>query len=80
MGDYAIRLRMKVMTKPGEQFAVRRAVYAKIKKAFAAADIRFAFPTVSVAGGGEGQQQGEAVTAAARQVLEQARQAQAAAE
>jgi small-conductance mechanosensitive channel len=55
-GDYAIQIRMKMMTKPGEQFVVRRRAYAMIKKAFAANDIRFAQPTVQVAGdkGGKG--------------------------
>ena len=54
MGDFAIQVRMKFMTKPGEQFVVRRAIYDKIKKAFDANGIKFAFPTVTVAGG-EGQ-------------------------
>ena len=51
-GDFAIQLRMKMMTKPGEQFVIRRRAYAMIKKAFAANGIEFAFPTVTVAGGG----------------------------
>ncbi|NOV20212.1 mechanosensitive ion channel family protein [Ensifer adhaerens] len=50
-GDFAIQIRMKVMTKPGEQFDVRRRAYALIKKAFDANGIKFAFPTVTVAGG-----------------------------
>ncbi len=33
-GDYAIEIVMKMMTKPGEQFAVRRRAYAMIKEAF----------------------------------------------
>jgi small-conductance mechanosensitive channel len=44
---------MKMMTKPGEQFVIRRRAYALIKQAFAANGIEFAFPTVTVAGGGE---------------------------
>ena len=44
---------MKMMTKPGEQFVIRRRAYAMIKKAFDANGIEFAFPTVTVAGGGE---------------------------
>ena len=44
---------MKMMTKPGEQFVIRRRAYAMIKKAFAANGIQFAFPTVTVAGGGD---------------------------
>jgi small-conductance mechanosensitive channel len=50
-GDYAIKLRLKVTTKPGEQFAVRRRAYALIKQAFEENGIKFAFPTVQVAGG-----------------------------
>jgi small-conductance mechanosensitive channel len=50
-GDFAIEIRMKMMTKPGEQFVIRRKAYALIKKAFDANGIRFAFPTVQVAGG-----------------------------
>jgi small-conductance mechanosensitive channel len=52
-GDFAIQIRMKMMTKPGEQFVIRRKAYALIKKAFDANHIAFAFPTVTVAGGGE---------------------------
>jgi small-conductance mechanosensitive channel len=51
MGDFAIQVRMKFMARPGEQFVVRRVVYDKIKKAFDANGIKFAFPTVTVAGG-----------------------------
>ena len=52
-GDFAIQLRMKMTTKPGEQFVIRRRAYGMIKKAFAANGIEFAFPTVTVAGGSE---------------------------
>jgi small-conductance mechanosensitive channel len=52
-GDFAIEVRLKMMTKPGEQFVIRRRAYAMIKKAFAENGIEFAFPTVTVAGGGE---------------------------
>ncbi|WP_342234469.1 mechanosensitive ion channel family protein [Inquilinus sp. OTU3971] len=50
-GDYAIQIRLKMMTKPGEQFVIRRRAMAMIKKAFEANGIAFAFPTVTVAGG-----------------------------
>ncbi|WP_395681140.1 mechanosensitive ion channel domain-containing protein [Inquilinus sp.] len=50
-GDYAIQIRLKLMAKPGEQFVIRRRAYALIKKAFDANGIKFAFPTVQVAGG-----------------------------
>jgi moderate conductance mechanosensitive channel len=62
-GDFAIQLRMKMMTRPGEQFVIRRRAYALIKKAFDANGIRFALPTVHVAEGGE-------TAAAARQALQ----------
>ena len=62
-GDFAIQIRLKMMTKPGEQFVIRRRAYAMIKKAFAANDIEFAFPTVTVAGG-------DASPAVAQQALE----------
>ncbi|WEX74683.1 mechanosensitive ion channel family protein [Sinorhizobium numidicum] len=52
-GDFAIQIRMKIMTKPGEQAVIRRRAYALIKKAFDAQGIKFAVPTVSVAGGGD---------------------------
>jgi moderate conductance mechanosensitive channel len=54
-GDFAIQIRLKMMTKPGEQFVIRRRAYAMIKKAFDANGIEFALPTVTVAGGGEAQ-------------------------
>jgi small-conductance mechanosensitive channel len=52
-GDFAIQLRLKMKTKPGEQFVIRRRAYALIKKAFDANGIKFAYPTVQVASGEE---------------------------
>jgi small-conductance mechanosensitive channel len=52
-GDFAVQIRMKMMTLPGEQFVIRRKAYAMIKKAFDANGIKFAFPTVQVAGDAE---------------------------
>ena len=72
-GDFAIQIRMKMMTKPGEQFTIRRRAYAMIKKAFDANGIKFAFPTVTVAGGGDA-----ATAAVAQQALEHAQKPQAA--
>ena len=67
LSDYAIQIRMKMMTKPGEQFVIRRRAYALLKKAFEANGIKFAFPTVNVTGsGGESELSG-----AAQQLLEQ---------
>jgi moderate conductance mechanosensitive channel len=73
-GDFAVQLRMKMMTLPGENFVIRRQALAMIKKAFDANGIKFAFPTVQLAG------EGDAPAAAiAQQALELTRpQAQAA--
>jgi moderate conductance mechanosensitive channel len=50
-GEYSIDIRMKMQTKPGEQFVIRRRANAMIKKAFDENGIKFAFPTVQLAGG-----------------------------
>ncbi|WP_312895191.1 mechanosensitive ion channel family protein [Microvirga sp.] len=63
-GDYGIQIRLKMMTKPGEQFVIRRRALALIKKAFDENGIRFAIPTVQVAGSDEAEP-----AAAARQAL-----------
>jgi len=49
-GEYAIQVRMKMMTRPTKQFTVRRRAYAMMKEKFAANGIHFAYPTVQVAG------------------------------
>jgi small-conductance mechanosensitive channel len=74
-GEFAIQIRMKMMTKPGEQFTIRRKAFSLIKKAFDANGVKFAFPTVQIAGGGG---EGAAAGAAARQSLIQAQAAAAA--
>jgi len=50
-GEYAIQIRIKLTTRPGEQFAIRRKAFAMIKKAFDENGIQFARPVVQVAGG-----------------------------
>jgi small-conductance mechanosensitive channel len=65
--DYAIQIRMKIKTRPGQQFTIRRKAYAMIKAAFDANGIRFAHPTVQVAGGGAAD---PSTVAAVRQGLE----------
>src|SRR5262249_27383126 len=65
LGDFAVQIRAKMMTLPGEQFVIRRQAYAMIKKAFDENGIKFAFPTVQVAGDGE-----PATTAVAQHALE----------
>jgi small-conductance mechanosensitive channel len=52
-GDFAIQIRMKMTTRPGEQFVIRRKALARIKQAFDENEIKFALPTVQVAGGGD---------------------------
>jgi moderate conductance mechanosensitive channel len=53
LGDFAVQIRAKMMTLPGEQLVIRRKAYAMIKKAFDENGIKFAFPTVQVAGESE---------------------------
>jgi len=76
-GDFAVQIRMKMMTLPGEQFVIRRKAYAMIKTAFDANGIKFAFPTVQVAGDSEAP---GAVPAIAQRALELTHPAAAAAE
>ena len=52
-GDFAVQIRMKMMTLPGENFVIRRKALAMIKTAFDANGIKFAFPTVQIAGDDE---------------------------
>jgi small-conductance mechanosensitive channel len=67
-GDFAVQLQLKMMTRPGEQHMIRRRALLLLKQAFDANGIKFAYPTVTVAGG-----MGESVTAAAQLGLEQAK-------
>jgi len=67
-GDYGIQIRMKMMTKPNEQFTIRRRALAQIKTAFDANGIGFASPTVRVA-------EGASIAAAAQQAVELAKPA-----
>jgi small-conductance mechanosensitive channel len=52
-GDYGIRLRLKLVTRPGEQFPIRRRAYQRIKELFDLNGIAFAVPKVQVAEGKE---------------------------
>jgi small-conductance mechanosensitive channel len=74
LGDFAVQLRAKMMTLPGEQFVIRRQAYAMIKKAFDENGIKFAFPTLQVAGEGE---TSAATAAVAQRALELAKPAAA---
>ncbi len=66
-GEFAMQIRLKMMTKPGEQFVIRRRAYAMIKQAFAENGIEIALPTVTVAGGGD------STPAVAQQAIEMTR-------
>ena len=44
LGDFAVQIRLKMMTLPGEQFVIRRKAYAMVKRAFDENGIKFAFP------------------------------------
>ena len=57
-----------MMTLPGENFVIRRKALAMIKTAFDANGIKFAFPTVQVAGDGESSS--AATAAVAQRALE----------
>ncbi len=52
-GDFAVMIQTKMMTLPGQNFVIRRRALAMIKKAFDANGIKFAYPTVQLAGDGE---------------------------
>ena len=50
-GDYGIELRIKMMTKPGEQFGMKRRAWLMIRRAFQEAGIKLAAPKIEVSGG-----------------------------
>jgi small-conductance mechanosensitive channel len=63
MDDSAFIIRVKFMTKPGEQFTLRREVFSKIQEAFAKAGIHFA-PRRVIVESGAGQEEAAAGAAA----------------
>jgi moderate conductance mechanosensitive channel len=48
-GDYGIKIRCKITTRPGEEATIRRKAYLRIRDAFSQNGIKFASPTVTVA-------------------------------
>ena len=48
-GDFAIQIRLKMMTKPGEQFVIRRRAYAMIRRSMPTASISLSRPSRSPA-------------------------------
>jgi moderate conductance mechanosensitive channel len=47
-GDYGIKIRCKITTRPGEEATIRRKAYLRIRDAFSQNGIKFASPTVTV--------------------------------
>ena len=75
MEDSAMIIRVKFMTKPGEQFVTRKVVYAAIQELFAREGIRFAHKEVTVRLADEAEErltpeQRRAVASAAREVVD----------
>jgi small-conductance mechanosensitive channel len=72
-GDFAMVIKLKMMTKPNEQFTMKRKALLMIRKAFEENGIKIAVPTVHVSGGGD------EATAAASETLRMRKAAEAAA-
>ena len=84
MEDSAMIIRVKYMTKPGEQFVTRKVVYESIQDLFAREGIHFAHKEVTVRLADKSvdeltEEEKQAVTAAARSVIDQEEQARQAA-
>ena len=77
MEDSAMIVRVKFMTRPGDQWGLRTKVFARIRELFEREDIKFAHREVTVriadqeAGSPLGEAQMQAVAAAARSAVEQ---------
>ena len=77
MEDSAMIIRVKFMTRPGDQWSVRNKVFARIRELFEREDIKFAHREVTVriadqeSGKAPSEAQREAAAAAARSVVEQ---------
>lgn len=72
-GEYGIDLRIKMTTKPGEGFSMKRKFYVRIRQAFKDAGIVLPSPTVHV------QQDEAAIAAAAQNLVTRSRKKKAAA-
>jgi len=76
MEDSAMIIRVKFMTKPGDQFVTRKVVYAAIRDLFESEDIKFANKEVTVRLAEEPaepltENQKKSITAAARSVIDE---------
>ena len=52
-GEFAVALKLKMVTKPGQQYVMKRRALLMIKKAFDENGIKIATPTVQVSSGGD---------------------------
>ncbi len=70
LADHGLLVRAKFTARPGEQFVIKREALQRIKRAFDAAHIQFAYPTVTIHSSGPGAPAAdEAVQAAARMAI-----------
>ena len=74
--DDAMIIGVKFMSKPGEQFMIRKEAYQRIRDAFAAADIPFAARGVAVRVDPQAGLSPEALSAAAAEAVDQVQQSQ----
>jgi small-conductance mechanosensitive channel len=69
LADHGLLVRAKFTATPGEQFVIKREALQRIKRAFDAAGIKFAYPTVTIHSTGDGPPSDDAVRAAARMAI-----------
>jgi small-conductance mechanosensitive channel len=70
LADHGLLVRAKFTARPGEQFVIRREALQRIKRAFDAAGVKFAYPTVTIhANGAAAATDGSALQAAAKVAL-----------
>ena len=72
LADHGLLVRAKFTAKPGEQFVIKREALQRIKRAFDAAGIRFASPTVTVQSNGAAAPDEAVRQAAAKMALQPA--------
>jgi moderate conductance mechanosensitive channel len=70
--DHGLLVRAKFTARPGEQFVIKREALQRIKRAFDAAGIRFAYPTVTIQSDGAAVPDETARQAAAKMALQPA--------
>jgi small-conductance mechanosensitive channel len=72
LADHGLLVRAKFTARPGEQFVIKREALQRIKRAFDAAGIRFAYPTVTIQSDGAAASDETARQAAAKMALQPA--------